>query len=193
MRIRRTSGALLATTAALLLATASPAMAKGGTGGGGGGGGTTVPAAGCAHIVSAIVDPHPAPINPNPVYPEPIVTQSSTPTEGQVAFDVTVNNQCLDEGGGPRSSLSVAVSTYDTATAALLNTGVNMQPAGAIITWRSWSNVPTAIDPTWANFTKVISLTKANGQVQDTLTYTVAQMQQDIMTAAATGTPVSLR
>ena len=39
----------------------------------------------------------------------------------------------------------------------------------------------------------VLSVTKANGQVQDTLTWTVAEMIQAELTAVATGTPVALR
>jgi hypothetical protein len=200
MRIRFKLSALLAAMAALLLAFASPAMAKGGTGGGGtgggggggGGGGTTAPAVPCAQIVSAVVNANPLPINPNPVYPEPIVISLGTPVGPAAAFDLTVNNQCLDEGGGARSSLAVSTTVFDNATSAALFTGVNMQPAGSIITWRSWSSVPTA-DTTVPNYTDVVSLIKANGQVQDTLTYTPAAMLQAELTAVATGTPVSLR
>jgi hypothetical protein len=117
MRIRFTLGALLAVMAALLLAFASPAMAKGGTGGGGGGGTTTVPAVSCAQIVSAVVNPNPLPINPNPVYPEPIVIQQGMPVGPAVAFDVTVNNKCIDEGGGARPGVAVAMTTLDTRPA----------------------------------------------------------------------------
>jgi hypothetical protein len=38
----------------------------------------------------------------------------------------------------------------------------------------------------------VISVTKANGQVQDSLTYTAAAMRQATPTAVATQTPQSL-
>jgi hypothetical protein len=200
MKVRLTLGALLAAMAALLVAFATPALAKGGgtggggTGGGGGGGGiTTVPAVSCAQIVSAIVDPNPLPINPNPVFPEPIVMQMGAPVGPAVAFDVTVNNQCADEvAAGPKGSLAVATTVFDTATGARLFTGVNMQPAFARMTWRSWLSIPTA-DTTVPNYTDVISLTKANGQVQDTLTYTAAALDQAILTAEATGLPQSLR
>src|ERR1700712_4356057 len=138
MKVRFTLGALLAAMAALLLASASPALAKGGTGGAGGGGGagtTTVPTVSCAQIVSAIVNPNPLPINPNPVFPEPIVFQMGAPVGPAVAFDVTVNNQCVDEvAAGPRGSVAVATTTFDTATCARLFTGVNMQPAFALMT-----------------------------------------------------------
>jgi hypothetical protein len=142
--------------------------------------------------VSAVVNPNPAPINPNPVYPEPIVVSLGTPVGPAVAFDVTVNNQCIDEGGGARSSAAVATTTFDTATGAQLFTGVNMQPAGAIMTWRYWDSIPTA-DTTVPAYTQVVSVTRANGQVQDTLTYTVATLDQAILTAVATQTPQSLR
>jgi hypothetical protein len=190
MRIRRTFGALLATTAAVLVATTSPAMAKGGTGGGGGGGGgtTTVPVAGCAQIVSAIDNPNPGPANVNPLPGEPYVTQLGLPPGPSVAFELTVNNQCIDEGGGPRSSLSVTTRSFDTATGALLFTGVNMQPAGMLMDWRSWSLIPAA-DATAPAQTIVISLVRANGQVQDTLTYTAAEAYQAILTAVAAQTP----
>jgi hypothetical protein len=194
MRFRFTLSALLAAMAALLVAFASPALAKGGGGGGGGGGGTTtVPAASCAQIVSAIVDPNPLPINPNPVFPEPIVVQAGAPVGPAVAFDVTVNNQCADEvAAGPKGAVSVATTIFDTATGARLFTGVNMQPAFARMTWRSWLSIPTA-DTTVPNYTDVISVTKANGQVQDTLTYTAAALNQATLKAVATGTPQSLR
>jgi hypothetical protein len=192
MRFRFTLSALLAAMAALLVAFASPALAKGG-GGGGGGGTTTVPAASCAQIVSAIVDPNPLPINPNPVFPEPIVVQAGAPVGPAVAFDVTVNNQCADEvAAGPKGAVSVATTIFDTATGARLFTGVNMQPAFARMTWRSWLSIPTA-DTTVPNYTDVISVTKANGQVQDTLTYTAAALNQATLKAVATGTPQSLR
>ena len=196
MKVRLTLGALLAAMAALLVAFATPALAKGGTGGGGGGGGggtTTVPAVSCAQIVSAIVDPNPLPVNPNPVFPEPIVIQLGAPVGPAVAFEVTVNNQCADEvAAGPKGSVAVATTTFDTATGARLFTGVNMQPAFARITWRSWLSIPTA-DTTVPNYTDVISVTKANGQVQDTLTYTPAALNQLTLTAVATGLPQSLR
>jgi len=69
---------------------------------------------------------------------------------------------------------------------------VNMQPAGAIMTRRYWGSIPTA-DTTAPAVTMVLSVTRANGQVQDTLTYTVAAMYQAELTAVATGTPVALR
>jgi hypothetical protein len=162
-------------------------------GGGGGGGGATVPTVSCAQITSAVVDPNPLPINPNPVFPEPIVFQVAAPVGPSVAFDVTINNQCADEvAAGPRGSVAVATTTFDTATGARLFTGVTMQPAFAIMTWRSWLSIPTA-DTTAPARTVVISVTKANGQVQDTLTYTVAALNQAALTAVATGTPQSLR
>ena len=61
-----------------------------------------------------------------------------------------------------------------------------MQPAGTLMTWRSWSTIPTA-DTTAPARTEVVSLIKANGQVQDTLTYTAAASNQAILTAVATG------
>lgn len=194
MKVRSTFAALLAVMAALLVAFASPALAKNGTGGGGGGGGTTtVPAVSCAQIVSAIVDPNPLPINPNPVYPEPIVIQRGTPVGPAVAFDVTVNNQCADEvAAGPKGSVAVATTIFDTATGAQLSSSVNMQPAFARITWRTWLSIPAADTPV-PNYTDVISVTKANGQVQDTLTYTPAALNQLILNAVATGLPQSLR
>jgi hypothetical protein len=147
----------------------------------------------CAQIVSAIVDPNPLPINPNPVFPEPIVVQTGAPVGPAVAFDVTVNNQCVDEvAAGPKGSVAVATTTFDTATGARLFTGVNMQPAFARMTWRSWLSIPTA-DTTVRAITQVISVTKANGQVQDTLTYTAAALNQATLTAVATGLPQSLR
>ena len=199
MKVRLTLGVLLTAMAALLVAFASPALAKGGGGaggggGGGGGGGTaTAPTVSCAQIVSAIVDPHPLPINPNPVFPAPIVVQVGAPVGPAVAFDVTVNNQCIDEvGAGPKGSVAVATTVFDTATGARLFTGVNMQPAFALMTWRYWRNLPTA-DTTVPAHTEVISVTKANGQVQDTLTYTAAALNQAVLTAQATGLPQSLR
>jgi hypothetical protein len=192
MKVRSTFAALLAVMAALLVALASPALAKGG-GGGGGGVTATVPAVSCAQIVSAIVDPNPLPINPNPVFPEPIVVQTGAPVGPAVAFDVTVNNQCVDEvAAGPKGSVAVATTTFDTATGTRLFTGVNMQPAFARMTWRSWLSIPTA-DTTVRAITQVISVTKANGQVQDTLTYTAAALNQATLTAVATGLPQSLR
>ena len=195
MRIRFRLTAMLAAIAALLLAFASPAMAKGGTGGGGGGGGgggTTVPTVGCAQVVSAIINPNPGPANVNPLPGEVYVTELGAPPAGPaVAFELTVNNQCIDEGGGARSSLSVTTRSYDTATGALLFTGVNMQPAGMLMDWRSWSSVPAA-DTTPAAQTVVISLIRANGSVQDTLTYTVAEAYQATWTAVATQTPQSI-
>lgn len=189
MRIRRTFGALLATTAAVLVATTSPAMAKGGAGGGGGGGGTTpVPVAGCAQIVSAIDNPNPGPANVNPLPGQPYVTELGVPSRPSVAFELTINNQCIDEGGGPHSSLAVTTRSFDTATGALLSTAVTTQPAGMLMDWRSWSPIPAA-DATAPAQTIVISLVRANGQVQDTLTYTVAEAYQAILTAVATQTP----
>ena len=192
MKVRFTFGALLAAMAALLVAFASPALAKGGGGGGGGGDKTTAPAVSCARIESAIVNPNPPPFNPNPVYPEPITMQKGTPVGPAVAYDVTVNNQCADEvAAGPRGSASVATTTYDTATGARLFTSIDMQPAFARIVRRSWLSIPTA-DTTVPDRTVVISVTKANGQLQDTLTYTVAELNQAILTAVATGLPQSI-
>src|SRR3954451_25233218 len=202
MRVRFRLSALLAVMAALLLAFASPAMAKGGggTGGGGGGGGgrggggggtATVPAVSCAQIESAIVDPNPPPFNPNPVLPDPITMQLGTRGENQVAFDLTVNNQCVDEvAAGPKGSIAVSTTVFD-ATGAPLFTGVNMQPAFARIVWRSWVTIPTA-DTTVPNYTDVVSLFKANGQLQDKLTYTPAEVNQAILTAVATQTRQSV-
>jgi hypothetical protein len=190
MRFRFTLSALLAAMAALLVAFASPALAKGG--GGGGGGTTTVPVAGCAQIVGAVVNPNPAPANVHPLPGQAYVADLGVPSGGPVvAFDLTVNNQCIDEGGGARSSLSVATTVFDTATGAQLFTGVNMQPAGMLMTWRSWTFIPTA-DTTAPARTMVVSLTRANGQVQDTLTYTAAEVNQAILTAVATQTPQSI-
>jgi hypothetical protein len=191
MRFRSRFSALLAVMAGLLLAFASPALAKGGGGGGGGGGGTTVPVAGCAQIVSAIENPNPGPANVNSLPGEPYVNELGVPSGPSVAFELTINNQCIDEGGGPRGSLSVATRSFDTATGALLFTGVNMQPAGMLMDWRSWSLIPAA-DATAPAQTIVISLIRANGQVQDTLTYTVAEAYQAILTAVATQTPQSI-
>lgn len=190
MRIRFTLSALLGAMAALLLAFASPALAKGG-GGGGGGGGTTAPVVPCAQIVSAIEDPNPGPADVNPLPGEPYVTPLGVPSGPAVAFELTVNNQCIDEGGGARSSLSVTTRSFDTATGALLFTGVNMQPAGMLMDWRSWSLIPAA-DATPPAVTVVISLIRANGQVQDTLTYTVTEGYQAIWTAVATQAPQSI-
>ena len=193
MKVRSRRFAVLLLAIAASLAVASPAMAKGGTGGGGGGGGGDVATAPCARIVSAIVDPNPLPINPNPVYPDPIVVTAGGTVRSPVAFDLTINNQCIDEvAAGPRGSISVSTTVYDNATGAPLFTFANMQPAGAIMTWRYWGSIPTA-DTVVPNYTDVISLFKANGQVQDTLTYTAAAMNQATLTAVATGTPVSLR
>jgi len=189
MRIKTTFGMLLVALAAAV-ALASPAMAKGGTGGGGGVT-TPVPVAGCAQIVSAIVDPNPGPATVHPLPGQPYVTELGVPSGPAVAFELTVNNQCIDEGGGPRSSLSVTSRSFDTATGGLLFTGVNMQPAGMLMDYRSWSLVPAA-DATPAPVTVVISLIRANGQVQDTLTYTVAEVYQAILTSVATQTPQSI-
>ena len=71
----------------------------------------------------------------------------------------------------------MAITTVDTATGARLATGITMQPAFAVMTWRYWSPVPTA-DTVVPDHTQVISVTKANGQVQDTLTYTAAAMNR---------------
>ena len=193
MKVRLTLGALLAAMAALLVAFATPALAKGGTGGGGGGGGTApVPVVSCAQIVSAIVDPNPGPANVHPLPGQAYVADLGVPSGGPVvAFDLTVNNQCIDEGGGARSSLSVATTTFDTATGARLFTGVTMQPAGMLMDYRSWSPIPAA-DATAPAQTIVISLARANGQVQDTLTYTVADVYQAIRTAVATQTPQAI-
>ena len=86
----------------------------------------------------------------------------------------------------------MTITSYDTATGAWLSSGTNMQPAFAIMTWRYWSSIPTA-DTAAPAVTMVLSVTKANGQVQDTLTWTPAGMIQAELTAVATGTPVSLR
>ena len=195
MKVRLTLGALLAAMTALLVAFASPALAKGsggaggGGGGGGGGGTTTAPAVSCAQIESAIVDPNPPPFNPNPVYPEPITVRKYTPVEPSLAFDVLVNNQCADEvAAGPRGSSAVTTTVYDTATGARLFSSTDMQPAFARIVWQSWLSIPTA-DTTVLDRTVVISVTKANGQVQDTLTYTVAELNRAALTAVATQTP----
>ena len=73
----------------------------------------------CAHIVSAIEDPHPGPINVHPVFPEPIVTDVGTPSANAIAFEVTINNQCVDEvGAGPKGAVAVAMTSFDTATGA---------------------------------------------------------------------------
>jgi hypothetical protein len=85
-------------------------------------------------------------------------------------------------------SARVTTRRFDTATGALLFTGVTMQPAGMLMDWRSWSLIPAA-DATAPAQTIVISLVRANGQVQDTLTYTVAEASPAILTAAATQTP----
>lgn len=187
VRFRRLGVLVLAVAASL--AVASPAMAKGGTGGGGG---TTVPTASCAQYVSAIINPNPGPANVNPLPGQPYVQILGVPSGPSVAFELTVNNQCIDEGGGARSSLSVTSQSFDTATGALLFTGVNMQPAGMLMTWRSWVRIPTA-DATAPATTIVDSLVRANGQVQDTLTYTAAAFNQAVLTAVATQTPQSLR
>jgi len=199
LRIRTTLGmTVVALVAAVALA--SPAMAKGGGGGGGGGGGvggggggtTPVPVVGCAQIVSAIVDPNPGPANVNPLPGQAYVEPLGVPSGPAVAFELTVNNQCIDEGGGPRSSLSVTSQSFDTATGALLFTGVTMQPAGMLETYRSWALIPTA-DTTAPARTIVDSLIRANGQVQDTLTYTAAALNQAVLNAVATQTPQSIR
>ena len=180
MRIRSTLGALPVALAATVLL-ASPALAKGG----GGGGGTTVPVASCAQITRVIV-------NPNPINWDPNVSPMSASLVPAAALDVTVSNQCLYEGGGPRSSAAVALTAFDTATGAQLSTSVNMEPAGMTMTFRWWLTIPTA-DTVAPAITDVISVTKANGQVQDTVTTTAAAVNAAILTAEATGTPVALR
>jgi hypothetical protein len=191
MRIKTTLGTTVVALAAAV-ALASPAMAKGGGGGGGGGVPTTVPAVGCAQYVSAIVTPNPSPANVHPLPGQAYVAELGVPSGGPVvAFELTVNNQCIDEGGGPRSSLSVTSRSFDTATGALLFTGVNMQPAGMLMTWRSWAFIPAA-GATVPAETIVDTLVRSNGQVQDTLTYTVAEMDQAILTAVATQTPQTI-
>ena len=213
MKVRFRRAAVLPLALAAALAVAAPAMAQSGTGGGGGGGGATTggvggggggggggratappaPAASCAHIVSAIVDPNPPPIDPNPVFPAPIVVQVGAPVGPSVALDFTIDNQCVDEvGAGPKGSVAVAITTVDTATGARLATGITMQPAFALMTWRYWSPVPTA-DTVVPDHTQVIWVTKANGRVQDTLTYTAAAMNRATVTAVTTGVPQSLR
>jgi hypothetical protein len=183
MKFRFTLSALLAATAALLVAFASPALAKGG--GGGGGGVTTVPTVSCAQITSAIVNPNPVPFDPK-------VIPASGPLVPMASLDVTVTNMCLDEGGGPRSSAAVALTAFDTATGAQLSTSVNMDPPGGRLTFRWWLTIPTA-DTTAPAITDVISVTRANGQVQDTVTTTAAAVNAAILAAEATGTPQSLR
>jgi dihydrofolate reductase len=85
----------------------------------------------------------------------------------------------------------VALTTFDTATGAQLFTAVNMQPAAMLMTWRTWLSLPTA-GTTAQPHTDVISVTRANGQVQDTRTFTAAALDQAILAAEATQTPQSI-
>jgi hypothetical protein len=61
-----------------------------------------------------------------------------------------------------------------------------------LYTYRSWALIPAA-DATAPARTILDSLVKANGQVQDTLTYTADESFQAVRTAVATQTPQSLR
>ena len=63
-----------------------------------------------------------------------------------------------------------------------------MQPAGTLMDLALLVGIPTA-DATPPALTVVIKLIRANGQVQDTLTYTAAEAYQAILTAVATQTP----
>jgi hypothetical protein len=186
MRVKTTLGTLFAVLAALLVAFATPALAKGGSGGGGGGGGGDAATTPCAQIVSAVV-------NPNPINFDPHVLPQSGSLQPSTALDVTVNNMCLDEGGGPRGSSNVSLTTYDTATGAWLGSSGNMDPPGGQLTWRWWLGLPTTDSTTLPAHTLVISVTKPNGQVQDTVTTTAAALNDAMLAAVATQTPQSLR
>ena len=50
--------------------------------------------------------------------------------------------------------------------------------AFTLMTWRYWGPVPTADSDAGDQHPVVISVTKANGQVQDTLTYIAAAMNR---------------
>lgn len=109
------------------------------------------------------------------------------------ALDVTVNNMCVDEGGGPRGSSAVTLTTYDTATGQWLGSSTNMDPPGGQLTWRWWLGLPTTDSTTVPAHTLVISVTRPNGQVQDTVTTTSAALNDAMLVAVATQTPQSLR
>ena len=148
-----------------------------------------MPVASCAQIVSAIVNPNPGPANVNPLPGQPLRHRLGAAGGPAVAFELTVNNQCIDEGGGPRSSLAVTTRSLrhgDGRPAVHRRDHAARGHADGLALLVSASPPPTRRRPPR---TIVVSLVKANGQVQDTLTYTAAEAYQAILTAVATQTP----
>lgn len=154
-------GSALGTALVALVATgglASPAMAKGG-GGGGGGGGATAP--GCATIQS---------------WTNSLVTTDTGATVVSARFGVF--NGCVDEFGASRAMFSV--TTYDTASGQWLtsfaqgdNLGLQYFGYGAPYTTPEAAPAQTV----------VVSVYRINGQVQDSRTFTLAQLMQMVQPA----------
>ena len=161
MRFRSPLGVLIVAIAALLVS-ASPALAKGGGGGGGGGGGTTVVTPGCASIDSW----------------QPAVETVSGRLV--VVLHVGVFNGCVDEGAGAGKSLAVSLTNTDSATGTWLSSSTYMAPLGQG-SFDFFLGSPTATPPAT---TLTVTVTRPNGQVQDSRTTTLAEVLASVQPAA---------
>jgi hypothetical protein len=153
-------GTLLVALAAAV-ALASPAMAKGG-GGGGGGGGAATP--GCA-----VIQGWTNTVETSTITGAPVVV---------MRFDVF--NGCVDELGASRAMFTV--DTYDTATGKWL-TGFG-QGDNLGLQHFAYSEPYTSVAAA-APQTVVVSVSRINGQVQDSRTFTLAQLMQMVQAPAA--------
>ena len=151
---------LVGLTAAVGLA--SPAMAKGG----GGGGGTTVTTPACASFNSWTTS----------------LETLAGETQPRVVLRVGVFNGCVDEGGGAKKGLAVSETFTDTATGQWLGAQVSFANLGQ--NTFTYSFTPEPVTTTPAPVTITFTVTRPNGQLQDSRTTTANEIIASAQPAA---------
>jgi hypothetical protein len=139
---------------------ASPAVAMGG----GTGGGATVTTPSCAYFNSWTTSLETLPGE----------------TQPRVALRVGVFNGCVDEGAGAKKGLAVDETFTDTATGAWLGATVYMGNLGQ--NTFTYYFTPGATNPSPVTLT--FTVTRPNGQLQDSRTTTAAEIIASAQPAA---------
>ena len=124
----------------------------------GGGGGTVTP--GCAYISSWTT------------------SVETVDARSMAVLRVGVFNGCVDEGAGAGKMPAVSLTSTDTATGKWLGASVNVANYG--LNTFTYSFTPT---PTPPAVTETLTVTRANGQLQDSRSATLAEILQSAQAA----------
>lgn len=105
----------------------------------------------------------------------------TVPSGPDVVLDVGVFNGCVDAGAGPDKMPVVGMTVTDTATGAFISRSAIMG-SYAQKTYRFYLGAPT---PTPAANTITVDVTKPNGQVQDSRSAPLADIDRAALAAQA--------